>query len=217
MNTQKVLLSTAYFPPVQYISKILYFPETIIEVYENYSKQSYRNRCAIYGANGLLTLSIPVVKEHNKKTLTKDVRIDYDTNWRKIHFKSIESAYRSSPFYEYYIDDIAPFFEKKYTFLVDLNTDILNEVLDLMNEGKKISIKPSEDYIEILGEEYVDYRDSIHPKKGKNKPDPFFQPQEYIQVFSDKHGFKPNLSILDLLFNEGSLACSKVMQSIITK
>ena len=128
------LLTTSYFPPIQYYSKLIKKEKIIIEQYEHYGKQSYRNRCDIYGANGLLTLSVPVIKGARKKIITKDIKIEYVEDWRKVHFKGIESAYRKSPFYEYYIDDIEPIFSKEYKYLLDLNNDILgvlNEILEI--------------------------------------------------------------------------------------
>lgn len=129
------LLSTAYFPPIQYISKIKNSDNTIIEQWENFGKQSYRNRCIILTANGTMPLVVPVEKA-NSKTLIKDLKITYATNWQKNHFKSIESAYKNSPYYDYYIDELMPFFEDKELFLFDYNTKILNTILDIINIRK---------------------------------------------------------------------------------
>ena len=103
-----VLLSTAYFPPIQYFTKFLLYKNILIEQYDHYGKQSYRNRCEIYGANGPLTLSVPVNKKHNQKILVRDVDIDYSLNWQKVHWKAIESAYNRSPFFLYYKDRLGP-------------------------------------------------------------------------------------------------------------
>ncbi|MRT94060.1 WbqC family protein [Ancylomarina sp. 16SWW S1-10-2] len=195
-----VLLSTAYFAPIQYYSKLIQFPNVIIEQFENYSKQSYRNRCTIFAANGALALSVPVLKASSKKILTKDVRISYDTNWQKLHWKGIESAYNSSPFYEFYIDDFARFFDRKWDFLLDFNMEIQNQVISLID--LESTIRTTDDYIEDVGN-LVDFRDGIHPKASKSIIDPSFESKEYYQVFSDKFGFIENLSILDLLFNLG--------------
>ncbi len=197
-NNKTIILSSAYFPPIQYFSKLIHYNNVIIEKHENYSKQSYRNRCIIYAANGLQTLSIPVKKRSGKIKIS-DVEIEYVTDWQTIHLRSIDSAYRSSPFYEYYIDALLPIFNKRYKYLFDLNIDIINKILNEIEEESNITF--SEKFIN-LGVEY-DFRELIHPKEKKQIPDPNFIPKKYTQVFSNKYGFQPNLSILDLLFNEG--------------
>lgn len=193
-----ILLTTAYLAPIQYYSKLVQFDKVIIEAHENFIKQSYRNRCNIYGANGKLPLSIPIKKD-KPKTKIKDIRIDYDTNWRKLHWKSIESAYRSSPFFEFYQDDIRPFYDVKYTYLLDFNHDIQKIICEQLEIEPTVSF--SEEYHTELDQSICDFRDKIHPKK--KFEDSQFNPTKYTQVFQDKHGFLPNLSIIDLLFNEG--------------
>ena len=158
-----VLLSTAYFGPIHYFTKFLQY-KVIIEKHESYSKQSFRNRCVIYGANGPLTLVVPVINEHGKKTKINDVLIDYDTNWRIIHKRSIESAYRSAPFYEFYEDDIIQILDKKYKYLFDLNQLILETILKLIEIDSLFtfsgSFKRENDNMNVH-----DFRNSIHPKK----------------------------------------------------
>ena len=193
-----LLLSTAYFPPIQYVTKLL--SSVIVEKFENYSKQSFRNRCVIYGANGPQTLVVPVKKTHGNKTLIKDILIDYDTNWQTNHFRSIQSAYKSAPFYEYYIDDYLIFFEKKFKFLLDLNTQITKIICDHLSIDSVIHF--SKTFIHEFNPE-CDFRNTIHPKKRMFKPDKNFQPFKYIQVFEEKYGFVENLSVIDLIFNEG--------------
>lgn len=197
---EKLLLSTAYFPPVQYMSKIKLYDEIFIERYENFGKQSYRNRSEIMSANGVISLSIPVEKA-NSKTLIRDMKIVYQTNWQKLHFKGIESAYKNSPYYEYYIDDLMPFFEKKEKFLLDFNSAILEVMLHLLKLSKPINY--TEDYIRENIPGYRDMRNAIHPKAGHREEDTEFIPRPYRQTFSDRFPFHPNLSILDLLFNTG--------------
>ncbi len=194
------ILSIAYLGPVRYFSKFLLHDTIIIEKYEHYSRQTYRNRCVIYGANGRITLSIPVKKGDEHKTFIKDVRIEYDKRWQKLHWKSIESAYRSSPFYEFYIDDLIQYYSGKEKFLFDFNCGLLNTVLELIELSTEI--KFSEEYISPQNYPFPDYREAIHPKK-RDQADPMFQPENYYQVFGNKHGFQADLSILDLLFNEG--------------
>lgn len=197
---EKLLLSTAYFPPVQYLSKIKMYDEIYIEQYENFGKQSYRNRCEIMSANGIIPLSVPVEKA-NSKTLIRDIKIVYPVNWQKLHFRGIESAYKNSPYYEYYIDDLMPFFEKKEIFLRDLNSAILDTILGFLKLHKTINF--TEDYIRESTPGYKDVRNTIHPKTARQQPDPDFTIIPYRQTFSDRFPFHPNLSVLDLLFNTG--------------
>ncbi|WP_461641964.1 WbqC family protein [Labilibaculum euxinus] len=201
MKNSKALLTTSFFAPIQYYCKLIQYSEIIIEQWEHYSKQSYRNRCNIYGANGVLPLSVPVVKATNKKVFTKDVKISYDTNWQKLHWKGIEAAYKSSPFYEYYIDDLERFFTQKWDFLLEYNNEIQKEIFGILEIDP--IIKFSEDFIDFGTSEYDDFREKIHPKASKLETDDSFTARKYTQVFGDKYGFIENLSILDLIFNLG--------------
>jgi len=196
-----VLLATAYFPPIQYLSKIAHSDSFCIERFENYNRQTYRNRCVIYSSNGALALCIPVKKTNQGKNLITDIRLDYDTDWQKNHWKAIESAYRSSAFYEYYIDELSCFFTKKYEFLIDFNSEILSVILKLMKIKK--SIQFTNEYL-TLAEQTFDFREIISPKKDFRAMDADFMPKKYFQVFDTKFGFIPNLSCIDLLFNTGN-------------
>ncbi len=193
-----ILFSTAYFPPIEYYSKLIKLDFLYIEAYENYIKQTYRNRCIILSANGKQSLTIPVIKEKKNKTHTKDIKIDYSTNWQKIHFKSIESAYRSSPFYEFFIPEIKPFFENEYKFLFDFNNKIIETINDFIEIETKIRLTTN--FIPINKNTKKDFRFSINPKQKNNN----FINSPYTQVFSEKFDFQTNLSILDLIFNKGS-------------
>jgi len=193
-----IVLTTAYFAPVQYYSKFLKYNKVLIEVHDHFTKQTYRNRCKIYAANGVLQLSVPVKKDQTKTRLC-DIKIDYDTNWRKVHWKSIESAYKASPFFDYYADDLVPFFNRKYNFLIDFNTEIQNQILNLLNLD--VSIQFTKSFKNYYSADYDDFREKIHPKKVIEDND--FTATQYMQVFQDRYGFQPNLSIIDLLFNEG--------------
>jgi hypothetical protein len=195
-----VLLSTTYFGPIQYFTKFILYPNRLIEQFDHYSKQSYRNRCIIYGANGALTLSIPVLKGPGQKTRVMDIRIDYSRNWRKLHWKGIESAYNQSPFFEFYMDDIRAFLEKKYDFLLDLNLELLDYLLESHEIPGKYSL--TKEYVEPSSGSIMDARFTIHPKLDY-ADDMHFSAIPYAQVFSDRLGFLGNLSILDLMFNEG--------------
>ncbi|MCX6232149.1 MAG: WbqC family protein [Bacteroidetes bacterium] len=195
----EILLSTAYLPPVSYIAAIHHSDILKIEKYENYIKQSYRNRCNIMTSNGLLSLSIPVNKVDGNHTLLKDIRISYLSNWQMNHWRAIESAYNKSPFFLYYRDDLERFYKHSYEFLIDYNTDLLNLLLKKLNIS--VDIEYSEAFSPISNDEN-DYRYRISPKLDidlNNFP-------HYYQVFEAKHGFIPDLSIIDLLFNEGPQA-----------
>ena len=189
-------ISTAYLGPVQQYSKMFHFPEVRIETSENYLKQSYRNRCIIAGANGPLPLSVPIVKPDTLKCLTKDIRISDHGNWRHLHWNAIVSAYNSTPFFEYYEDDFAPFYEKKYEFLFDFNEELRMQICQLLD------IQPQIQYTTSFEADVENDFRWISPKQ--DIADPSFLLKPYYQVFQDKHGFLPNLSIIDLLFNTGN-------------
>lgn len=195
-----ILLSTAYFAPIRYFSKLAVYPEIYIEQHENFIKQTYRNRTVILGANGSISLIVPVEKGREKKIKIKDLRIAYDEEWQRNHWRTIFSAYNSSPFFEYYADDIEPFFRKKHNFLFDFNqqiTETLAEILEI-----PLSLNLTREF-EKVPENCLNFREQISPKTHLIDPDPHFAAQQYTQVFSEKFGFIPDLSILDLLFNEG--------------
>lgn len=200
-------LSTAYLAPVQYYCKLLDFPRVLIEREENYLKQTYRNRCVIAAANGSLSLSIPIEKPETLKCLTKDIRVSDHGNWRHLHWNALVSAYRTSPFFEYYEDDFAPFYEKKYGFLFDFNEELRRLVCSLL------AIETDVSYTTRYEPEAAhDFRGSISPKT--KAADAAFNPVPYYQVFKDKSGFLPNLSIADLLFNMGPEGLLVLQQSI---
>jgi len=176
----------------------LLYEKIAIEKYENYQKQSYRNRCHIYGANGLQSLVIPVKKFHGEKIPIAEVLIDYSGNWKRIHLKSIESAYRLSAFYEYYADDIISAYKAEISLLFDWNLHMLNLMLKLCGiDNLPLTTN------EWQADPGSNFRQTINPKERLSVPDPFFNPVPYQQVFSERNGFLPNLSIMDLLFNEG--------------
>ena len=189
------ILQTTYFGPIQWYQKLCRFDHCLIEQYDSYQKQTYRNRCVIATTNGLQTLTVPV--EHtDEKALVKDLRISDHNQWRRIHWNALQSAYSESPFFEYYADDIRPFFEKRYDYLIDFNEAIRQTICQL------IDIQPQVEYTTDYVKQYPnDFREVIHAKHPQ--PDSNFKPCPYWQVFQHKHGFQPNLSILDLLFCMG--------------
>lgn len=193
MNT--VLLSSAYLPPVSFFTAINSGGDVLIEQYDNYCKQTYRNRCLIATAGGVQTLTVPIVKSTSPKQLMKDVRISDHGKWRHQHWNALESAYMNSPFFMYYQDDFRPFYEKKYEFLIDFNTELTLLILKLAGIDKPVRL--TESYIRNT-DDIPDLRYLIEPEK--NEPQ---TPKEYWQVFKQKYGFIGNLSAVDLLFNMG--------------
>ena len=199
----KVLLSTAYLAPVEYYMQMNMYQQVVIEQHCNYMKQTYRNRCVIACANGLQTLSIPIVKPDSPKFPTKDIRIAEHGNWRHLHWNAIVSAYNSTPFFEYYADDFQAFYEKPQQFLFDFNENLRELICALLDISPNVTY--STEYIFTPQPDVLDLREAIHPKKSLSNnslnSSPVFRP--YYQVFEQKHGFQSNLSIIDLLFNMG--------------
>jgi hypothetical protein len=196
-----VYLSSAYLAPVEYYTKLLAYDKVYIEQYDHYMKQTYRNRCTIAGPNGELALSIPTVKPATDKYPMKEIRISDHGNWRHLHWNAIESAYNHTPFFEYYKDDFRPFYEQKYEFLIDFNEALCRLVCTLIDIHPHIERTTA--YHTTCTQQEADFREAIHPKKDFRSVDPAFIPHPYYQVFENKLGFLPNLSIIDLLFNMG--------------
>ncbi len=211
MSDKIAYLSSAYLAPVEYYSKLLHYSKVYIEQCDHYMKQTYRNRCNIASPNGILPLSIPIVRPETLKCAMKDIRISDHGNWRHLHWNAIESAYNNTPFYEYYKDDFRPFYEDKYTFLADYNEQLCHLICNLI--GIDTEIKRTEEYKTGFAGNECDFRDAIHPKKNSALVDAEFQVIPYYQVFEGKHGFLPNLSIIDLLFNMGPEALLVLQKS----
>ena len=202
----KSVFSSCYLPPIVYFKHWLDAEECLIDVNEFFVKQTYRNRCTILGADGKLDLILPIHKR-NSKQLMKEVKISYDDNWKKNHWKSIESAYRRSPYFEFYEDEFYTFYhDKEHRLLIDFNMDLMMLILKLLKTTTDFNL--SDSYIEQEAN-IVDYRMEISPK---NKSLNEFHHPDYIQVFSDKLNFEKNLSIIDLLFNEGPNALSYIQK-----
>ncbi len=199
MNSQinTSYLTSAYLPPLDYFRVIGKSENVLIENCENYQKQSYRSRCHIYSDSGLMPLIVPVVRQPDHSAKISDVRIDYSKDWQKQHWRAIVSAYKSSPYFDYYQDDISPFYFNREESLFNFNYKLLMILTDLIGIDANIGV--TKEYCQNYGE--TDYRESIHPKR-KCLQD-INENGRYHQVFAHKHGFIPNLSIIDLLFNEG--------------
>ncbi len=193
-----ICLTSAYLAPVEYYSAMAKADTVFLEYCEFYEKQSYRNRCNIAGANGQLALTIPVEKSRGSRMLTRDVRISEHSDWQLQHWRSIESAYNSTPFFEYYKDDLIPFYEKSWTFLWDFNTEVQTKMLELLD--LQVDVRLTKEYKVDFDENVQDVRNGIHPKK-ETDVGSF---KTYYQVFEQRFGFIPNLSSIDLLFNMGN-------------
>jgi hypothetical protein len=197
---KQVILSTAYLGPVSYFSVLAQSTHVLIEQYDSYHKQTYRNRCRILAANGPLDLVIPVVKNSGNKTLVKDVQIDYSTHWQSNHWRSLISAYNSSPFFEYYAHLLEPFYNRKWKFLIDFNGELTKLVVELLQIELNVSLTDS---FEKICNHEVDLREAISPKQAFSTNGEPFIFAGYTQTFSEKFGFIPDLSVVDLLFNCG--------------
>lgn len=205
-----VLLSTAYLPPIEFFSSIVRGEKVVVEQFENYVKQSYRNRAKIFASDGVLSLTIPVLNSGNN-TPIKDVKIDYSKKWTLQHERALISAYMSSPFFEYYRDDLFRVLEKKHTYLFDKNYELIEVIMEALALPQSYSSKIvlSQEYLpsSSISGHIVDLRETLHPKKDSpifsNSLSEERRQKPYYQVFAQKYGFISGLSIVDLLFNEG--------------
>ena len=196
-----VLLVTSYWPNLHYFFYVLNASIINIEQFDNYSKQSYRNRTQILSANGILNLSIPIKKNKSEKVINS-IEISYKEDWQKNHWRAITSAYKNSPYFDFFEEDLKVFYSNKYNLLIDYNTDQLKFIVKVLKQKKNIQLTKQ---YESNPESVIDLRTIIHPKQSylsdklvANKLD-----QSYYQTFENKISFTPNLSILDLLFNKG--------------
>jgi len=194
------LLPLSYLGPIHLFAHVVNADKVMIEQQANYQRKTYSNRCSITGANGPLSIAVPVVNVKNKKTIIKDTRISYETRWQKQHWRSIVSAYNSSPFFEYYADDFAPFYEKNFKYLVDFNQGLFHTLIDELE--LELDVELTTDFCKTEDAVFDDLRKVIHPKATVDN-DENYQTVEYRQVFSEKYPFIPNLSVIDLLFSKG--------------
>ena len=194
------ILPSAYMPSVEYVARLLR-EECIIDLGEHYVKRSERNRALILSANGVMPLTVHVENANRMRMPMRDVKIDYSKRWQHQHWVSILSAYKSSPYFDYFADEIEPFYRREWRFLVDYNMEYLQTLLRLI--GAKCEIKVSESYLSATDDD-IDLRP-------KNKKDPTFVAEPYFQVFSDRMPFESNLSVLDLAMCEGREAIDAVL------
>lgn len=191
-----IVLYPSYFPSILQMCAVAQAKKVYFEVHDNFQKQTYRNRAYIAHSNGELLLNIPILKEKNTSRKTADIKPAYFEDWQAHHYKSIVSAYNSSPFYEYYIDDLMEFFEEKPESLLDYNSAIFKRICELIELD--IEVNTTEEFLFEMPENTLDGRLLIDAKTDFKHE---FTP--YIQVFQENYSFIPNLSILDLLFNLG--------------
>jgi len=190
------LLPTAYFPPIQWFVYLVAADRVLIEQHETYPKQTYRNRCEIATANGRLALTVPVIKVDGNHTKTKNIAISDHQNWQTLHWRAFTAAYANSPYFMYYQDELEPFFTKKFENLMDFNLALIEKMMKLVGVEKEIELTSS---YEFNPPGVLDLRSVFTPKKAFGQ----FPLPEYYQVFNEKNGFIPGLSIIDLLFNMG--------------
>jgi hypothetical protein len=204
---EAIVLPYTYFGNLSYFKLLAKADQVWIDDNEIYLKQSYRNRTEILAANGVLSLTVPVISPKGQELSIDKIRIAYDESWQSKHQKTIRSAYRSAPFFEEYEADIAELFQFKHAHLIALNNAILKKLLNLIGLNKEIHFASEKE----IPKEAFSYRGYFKPSKS---PDSFSNFKPYIQVFNYKYDFSPNLSILDLLFNEGPYALSYLLNEI---
>lgn len=195
--SNSIILSASYLPPVSYFHAIAKNEGNIVlDKYEHFPKQTYRNRAKIATANGILDLIVPIQHGRKEHISMKDIKINYDHDWQRLHWLSMQTAYRSSPYFEYYEDEFKPFYEAKQEFLFDFNVAQLELILKCLKIKRTIHFAET---FEKVYEEDLDLRNVIHPKKESI----LSNPKPYYQLFEERHGFLPDLSIVDLIFNQG--------------
>ena len=186
-----------YLPPVSYFTALKAQDFNIqLEKHEHFPKQTNRNRASIASPNGILDLTIPVIKGSKMHTPIKDVKISYDLKWQRLHWLSLQTCYRSSAYFEFYEDGLAPFYQQKFEYLFDYNLQLLEWLC------KQLKVSPALSFNEEYEKELpldLDFRNQFSSKKTAPAP----QTKSYFQVFSDRNEFIPNLSMVDLLFNQG--------------
>ena len=206
-----ILLPTAYLPPVSYIAACAASNEIMIEAWETYPKQTFRNHCEIGGPNGRQRLTVPVNRPNGNHTMTKDIRISSHIPWQKIHWRSFEAAFNKSPFFLYYQDYLLPFYEKEFEFLLDFNLQLMDTIFQAIRLDKYVTCTESfEDAPLGITDFRIQWAGGSGQEAGGSWQEAVDGGQwavgrqpEYYQVFADRHGFLKDLSVVDLLFNLG--------------
>ena len=206
----KLLIEPHYFPSVAYFSWLTRYASTTLEIYDHYPKQTYRNRCYVRGANRVQMLSIPIQKVRGK-TLTRDIQVEAGQSWRHHHWRTIRSAYGNAPFFDFFAQTFHDILYQKNQFLIDINTTILTECRQILQLSDKV-LTHSQSYQKAPPRHTDDLRDALTPRLSPHQL-PYFRPVPYNQVFGKD--FAPNLSVIDLLFCEGSQANSIIRRSIV--
>ena len=197
-----VILPSAYMPSVEYVARLLR-QESVIDLGENYIKRSERNRASILSANGVMQLTVNIENANRPRQKMRDVRIDYSKRWQHQHWVSIMSAYKSSPYFDYFAHEIEPFYKREWRYLVDYNMEYLDVLLRLLGAKDR----------PVVSDQYVEAAESDLDLRPKQKKDSTFVVEPYFQVFSDRMPFQPNLSVLDLLMCEGKAAIDEILMS----
>ena len=209
-----LILSSAYLAPIQYYAHIYAADHAVIDLGEHYVKQTYRNRCYIATPTGAQALTLPVVRDGAGHTSTGKVRLSDHGDWRHLHWTALVSAYEGSPYFEYYADDFKSLYEQPFEYLADFNAALQHTILSLLSLTPNIEV--SQGYISEVPDAALDLRQAISPKATEGV-DPHFVAQPYYQVFKERTGFLPNLSIVDLLFNMGPESRMVLKRSLISR
>ncbi len=196
MKTNRTLLDCEYFPSIDWYRAYVKSEDVLIEQYEHFEKATFRNRCEVAGPNGKITLSVPLEKGRNQRSIMKNVKICNKEQWQQLHWKTLCASYRRAPYFEYFEEYFNDYFKKKFTYLLDLNLESIVLVNQLLKIEKENTL--SAQYEKNVNPEWIDMRNAFSPKHS-----PESTPIKYIQNFEERHGFLSNLSILDLVFSCG--------------
>lgn len=220
----QLLLPTAYLPPLSYVALLLKSPCATVEIHETFPKQTHRNRCEILTSNGIMRLSVPVVRSSGNHTPTSDITISYAERWNIQHIRTIESAYSMTPYFLYLWDDLKAILLRRHDRLIDLNSEIMRYLFTKLNISCQLQY--SEDYVppqQAANNQQLDMRNMFahNPSSEANPSNPLthssiqaFKQLKYYQLWADRLGFCPNLSIIDLLFNIGPADARKYLSSL---